>query len=124
MNGQSAAVNRLDGFTRELLLLYHVEMVDGPELARIFERPVVEIMRRIGAGQIRLGLCLGEVCPGWFEAWGSNVVSLVRELGLCVDSRWAGGVGERALRYLAEWDKGRGCLDLGFAICDLRMGDR
>jgi hypothetical protein len=87
----------------------------------IFEWLVVEIMRRIGAGQIKLGLHLGEVCPGWFAKWGWNVVSLVRELGLCVDSRWAGGVGERALRYLAEWDKGRGCLDLGFTISDLRF---
>ncbi|MHC4620760.1 MAG: hypothetical protein ACYTEQ_23690, partial [Planctomycetota bacterium] len=101
-------VNKLDGFTRELLLLYHVERMDGPELARIFERPVVEIMKRIGAGQIKLGLYLGEVCPGWFEAWGSNVVSLVRELGLGVDWGWAGEVGRRALDYLAECDKGRG----------------
>jgi hypothetical protein len=77
-------------------------------LARIFETPVVEIMKRIGAGQIKLGLYLGEVCPGWFEEWGSNVVSLVRELGLGVDWRWAGEVGKRALDYLAECNKGRG----------------
>ncbi|MHC4575737.1 MAG: RNA polymerase sigma factor [Planctomycetota bacterium] len=108
MQTVAAAVNMLDGFTRELLLLYHVERMDGPELALIFERPVMEIMKRIGAGQIRLWLYLGEVCPGWFEAWGSNVVSLVRELGLCLDWRWAGQLRKRALRYLAECGKEEG----------------
>ncbi|MHC4619018.1 MAG: RNA polymerase sigma factor, partial [Planctomycetota bacterium] len=67
MQTVAAGVNKLDGFTRELVLLYHVERMDGAELARIFETPVVEIMKRIGAGQIKLGLYLGEVCPGWFE---------------------------------------------------------
>jgi hypothetical protein len=33
-------VNKLDGFTRELVVLYHVEMMDAVELSRIFERPL------------------------------------------------------------------------------------
>ncbi|MHC4646448.1 MAG: hypothetical protein ACYTBJ_13185, partial [Planctomycetota bacterium] len=62
---------------------------------------------RIGGGQVKVWQYLREVWPGWFEAWGSNVVSLVRELGSCVDWGWAEGVRGRALGYLAECGEGR-----------------
>jgi hypothetical protein len=77
----AGAINALDQFSRELLVLHHIE---GIEVATL-------------ADAHGLSSWQGEATP--------NVRALLAEFANCMDLAWANSLGVYALRYVAAWNE-------------------
>jgi hypothetical protein len=105
MQKLAQAMNMLDGFTRELLVLHHIEMMGVRQLSQLFERPAAEITAQITAGQEALATHLQQLCSNHSELQACDVASLLDEFRACLEPDSAERLGRYALSYVTNWEK-------------------
>jgi hypothetical protein len=99
----AAAINSVDPFGRELLILHHVERLAVGVLAAAHGVSVDDIRRALAEAERQFTELL-QGLSGWDDGTEPDVGALLVELADCIDLPWAEGVGEFALRYAAEWN--------------------
>jgi DNA-directed RNA polymerase specialized sigma24 family protein len=105
MRKLAQAMNMLDGVTRELLVLYHIEMIGLTELSRLFERPAGEIAAHITAGRQALATRLQQLCSNHSGLHRCHVALLLDEFRAYLDAGSAERLGRYALSYVTKWGK-------------------
>lgn len=95
------ALNRLDRFTREVLVFRHIERMDAAAIARLLHRSCEEVTARIARAEDLLAEQLGELHVPGSEPDGPDVPSLLAEFAVSLDADWVRNVGDCALAYLA-----------------------
>jgi hypothetical protein len=101
----AAAINGVDAFSRELLILYHIERLQVPTLGAAHGMSVDVIDVSLGYAEKQFTELL-QGLSGWDDKSKPDVGALLVELADCIDLPWAEALGEFALRYAAEWDGG------------------
>jgi hypothetical protein len=96
----AGAINGVDPFARELLILHHIERLEVATLADAHGTSVDDIRKALAEGQFIELLC--GLSSGDDEA-EPDVQSLPVELADCIDLPWAENLGVFALRYAADW---------------------
>jgi hypothetical protein len=100
----AAALNRLDGFTRELVVLHHITHMDVDALGRLYQVAPARISMEIRKGERDLSQQLSARGRAARHGGGVDLLRLLAEYATSVQSAWARGLGKYALAYLAEWD--------------------
>jgi hypothetical protein len=100
----ATALNRLDGFTRELVVLHHITHLDVDALGRLYQVPPARISIQISKGERELSRQLEVRGRTARHGGGVDLLRLLAEYATSVQSAWAHGLGKYALAYLAEWD--------------------
>lgn len=95
------ALSRLDRFTREVLVLRHIERMSVAAVARLLHESCEEVTARIARAEERLAEQLGELHVPGNEPNGPDVPSLLAEFAVSLDTDWVRNVGQCALAYLA-----------------------
>jgi hypothetical protein len=98
----AGAVNGLDPFARELLILHHVERLKFATLADLHGLSVDEVREASAEAEGQFVGLLRDV-SGWDRQTTPDVHTLLAELAACIDQPWSAALGLFALRYAAEW---------------------
>ena len=100
----AGAINALDQFPRELLILHHIEGIEVATLADAQAVSVDSIHQALAEAEgefIELLHCLSS----WSDEVKPNVHALLVALASCIDESWAEALGEYTLRYAAQWER-------------------
>jgi DNA-directed RNA polymerase specialized sigma24 family protein len=100
MRELAEALNRLDGFTREVLVFGHMEAVDTKALACLFHTSTDRIETEMARGERQLAQRLRHACGGRRPVSGADVPALLAELATALDPTLADRVADLALAYL------------------------
>jgi hypothetical protein len=101
----AGAINGLEPFARELLVLHHIEGLEVAALADAHGVSVEDIRKALAEAQGQF-IELLRGLSAWEDGTEPDVHTLLVELADCIDLPWAQSVGEFALRYAAEWNEG------------------
>jgi hypothetical protein len=101
----AAAINSVDPFGRELLILHHVERLAVAVLADAHGVSVDDIRRALAEAERQFTELL-QGLSGWEDGTEPDVGMLLVELADCIDLPWAEALGAFALGYAAEWKEG------------------
>lgn len=101
----SRAVNMLARFTRELMVLYHIESISATRLSHLFGIPVADITAEIAAGQRKLAAWLNKLCQNVRQVRPSEVILQLRQLRYSLDGKCGLRLADCAFSYVAAWLK-------------------
>lgn len=104
MRKLAQAVNTLDGPTRELLVLYHIELMGVKQLSLLLATPQAEIQARLATGRKSLLAHLQQLCSDK-KAHACDVALLLKQFRAHLDADSADRLAGYALSYLAQWEK-------------------
>lgn len=96
------ALNSLDGFAAQLLVLYHVETMTTREISQFYNKSIADIRRHIYEAERKLAQNLGVI---WQDPAGIPVEQLcswLLELGEALDLPCRQDVAGFVMQYLAE----------------------
>jgi hypothetical protein len=102
----AGAINGLEQFARELLVLYHIERLEVATLADARGMPVDDMRKAVVKAE-RQFIELLRGLSAWDDGTEPDVHALLVGLADCIDLPWAESLGEFAMRYAAEWNEGR-----------------
>ncbi len=100
----AGAVNALDQFPRELLVLHHIESLELATLADAHAVPVGDIRQALAAAESDFVELLHSL-SSWSDEVTPDVHALLVTLASCIDQSWASALGEYALRYAVAWNE-------------------
>jgi len=100
----AGAINALDQFPRELLMLHHIEGIDVVALADAHAVSVDDIRQATAEAEGQI-IDLLHGLSSWSDEVTPNVHMLLVALAGCIDGNWANALGEYALRYAAQWNQ-------------------
>jgi DNA-directed RNA polymerase specialized sigma24 family protein len=98
--GVAGAINAIDRFERELLILNHVEGISPAALAEIHEMPVARIEKALAGAEHELVEILRGL-SSWDHEIEPDVHSILNDLAGCLDEECARDVADCARQYLA-----------------------
>jgi DNA-directed RNA polymerase specialized sigma24 family protein len=99
----AGAINGLEQFPRELLVLHHIERLEVATLADAHDVSVDDIRRALAEAEGQFVELLRGL-SAWDDETGPDVHALLVELADCIDLPWAESLGEFALHYAADWN--------------------
>ena len=99
----AGAINGLDQFSRELLVLHHIERLEVAALADAHGTSADTIQTALGEAETQF-IELLRGLSAWDDAAEPDVHALLVELADCIDLPWAERLAEFAMRYAAEWN--------------------
>ena len=99
----AGAINALDQFPRELLVLHHIEGLELATLADAHGLSVDEVRSALTEAETQFVELLHGL-SSWSEEVTPNVHALLVTLASCIDEGWAAALGEYALRYAVAWN--------------------
>jgi hypothetical protein len=99
----AAAINSVDPFGRELLILHHVERLAVAVLAAAHGVSVDDIRTALAEAEGQFTELL-QGLSGWDDGTEPDVGALLVELADCIDLPWAEALGAFVLGYAAEWN--------------------
>jgi len=99
----AGAINGLEQFARELLVLHHIEGLEVATLADAHGMSVGDIRKALAEAEGQFVELLRGL-SSWDDGAEPDVHSLLVELTDCIDLPWAERLGAFALRYAAEWN--------------------
>jgi len=99
----AGAINGLEQFARELLVLHHIERLEVATLADVHGMSVGDIREALAEAEGQFVELLRGL-SAWNGETSPDVHALLVELADCIDLPWAQSLGEFALRYAAEWN--------------------
>ena len=102
----AGAINALDQFSRELLVLHHVEGIEPVTLADAHGRSAEDIRAALAEAE-RQFIELLRAMSSWDDGTVPEVRALLAEFADCIDLPWANRLGVYALRYVTAWKQGR-----------------
>jgi len=105
MCGVAGAINALDQFSRELLVLHHIEGIEVATLADAHALSVDEVRSALAEAQTQF-VDLLHGLSSWQGEATPDVRSLLVALAGCMDEAWANELGVYALRYAVQWNDG------------------
>jgi len=99
----AGAINGLDPFARELLILHHIERLEVGALADVHGMSPDDIRKALAEAE---GQFIELLCglSAWDDEAEPDVHSLLVELADCIDLPWASSLGVFALHYAADWN--------------------
>jgi len=100
----AGAINALDQFPRELLMLHHIEGIDVVALADAHAVSVDDIRQATAEAEGQF-IDLLHGLSSWSDEVTPNVHMLLVALAGCIDEDWADALGEYALRYAVAWNE-------------------
>jgi len=95
-------LNMLDGFTRQVLFLNHVEMMSTKEIGFFYEKPVCQIRQNIIAGEKRLKRTLRKIQPVNLGLLHQDVCLLLCDLDEVLGDNLSAKIAKTTLNYLAK----------------------
>ena len=97
------AINGLEKFGRELLILHHIERLEAAALADAYGVSVDDIRKALAEAE---GQFIELLCglSAWDDETEPDVHALLVELADCIDLPWAQSLAEFAMRYAADWN--------------------
>ncbi len=101
----AGAINGLEQFARELLVLHHIEKLEVAALADAHGMSVDDICKALAEAEGQF-IELLRGLSAWDDGTEADVHALLVELADCIDLPWAESLGAFALRYAAEWNEG------------------
>jgi hypothetical protein len=101
----AGAINSVDPFSRELLILHHIERLSPAVLADAHGVPADAIRRALARGE-RQFIELVQGSLGWEDRTEPDAGALLVELADGIDLPWAEALGAFALGYAVEWNQG------------------
>ena len=101
----AGAINALDQFSRELLVLHHIEGIEIVALADAHAVSNDDIRKALAEAEGQL-IELLHGLSSWSDEATPNVHALLVALAGCIDEDWANALGEYALRYAVAWNAG------------------
>jgi len=96
------ALNRLDRFTREVLVFHGVDLMDAGAIAGLLHRPATEVVAALASGQRMLAEHLGVSRSHSRQDAGAYVRPLLAAFAAAVDADLARQVSGCARSYLAQ----------------------
>jgi DNA-directed RNA polymerase specialized sigma24 family protein len=99
----AGAINALDQFSRELLVLHHIEGIKVATLADAHGLSIAETRDALAEAEDRFTELLHGL-SSWQSEATPDVRSLLAEFANCMDQAWANALGVYALRYVAAWN--------------------
>ncbi len=102
LRGLADELNRLERFTRAVLVFHHVEGLDTEIVAGLLQSSPMEVTARIAGGERLLRQRLGESHAWGHRTDGRDVQALLAELAESIDAHWIREVGDCARDYLAR----------------------
>jgi|GEM_PF-2659277 DNA-directed RNA polymerase specialized sigma24 family protein len=103
MQDLAEALNRLDPLDRQVLVLYHLEMMSTKELSLFFGRSIAEIRTQIDIGETATAEYLAGLWQDKPSACRRQVCSLLNELGEVLDSKFGEDVGNCSWPFCAQY---------------------
>jgi DNA-directed RNA polymerase specialized sigma24 family protein len=100
----AAALNRLDGFTRELVVLHHIAHMDVDALGRLYRVPPARISTQLRKGERELAVHLGARAGDAQGSSRGDPAMLLVQYAEGLPGKWIDGLGQQALAYLVECD--------------------
>ena len=98
----ATAVNRLDGFCRQVLVLHHIEMMSTKEIAMIYSKSIPDIRSEISRGERKLVEYLVDLWGNAFVLLVEDVCLWLSDLGDALDLNIREQVASSVLSYLTE----------------------
>jgi len=100
----AGAINGLEEFERELLVLHHIEQAEAAALADAYGMSVDDIRKALAEAE---GQFIELLCglSAWDDETEPDVHALLVELADCIDLPWAQSLGEFALHCAAQWSE-------------------
>jgi hypothetical protein len=99
----AGAINALDQFERELLVLHHIEGIEAATLADAHGTSADDIGTAL-ADAGRQFIELLRSLSSWDDCVEPDVHALLTDLAACIDEPWANNLGVFALRYAVQWN--------------------
>jgi len=99
----AGAINGVDQFARELLVLNHIERLEVATLADAHAMSVGDIRKALAEAEGQFVELLRGL-SSWNGETAPDVHALLVELADCIDLPWAERLAVFALRYAAEWN--------------------
>ena len=100
----AGAINALDQFSRELLVLHHVEGIEAVALADAHAVSTDDIRKALAEAEGQF-IELLHGLSSWGRETTPDAHSLLIAMADCIDLPWANSLGVYALRYVAQWEK-------------------
>lgn len=102
------AVSMLDGFTQQVIVLHHIEMMSTKEISLIYNKSISDIRLEINGGERKLVKHLSKFWKNVSVLSVGDVCLWLDELGEALDLNQRERVAEKVLGYLAEPEKALG----------------
>jgi hypothetical protein len=99
----AGAINGVEPFARELLVLHHVEGLEAAALADAHGLSTGDIHAALAEAEGQFTELLRGL-SAWEDGAEADVHALLVQLADCIDLPWAERLGDFALRYAAEWN--------------------
>jgi len=100
----AGAINVLDQFSRELLVLHHIEGLELATLADAHGLSIDDIRQALAEAEGEF-VDLLHGLSSWSEEITPNAHTLLMALAGCMDEAWANELGVYALRYAVAWNE-------------------
>ena len=100
----AGAINALDQFSRELLVLHHIEGIELATLEDAHALPIDDIRKALAEAEGQFVELLHGL-SSWQGEATPDVHTLLAEFANCMDQAWANSLGVYALRYVAAWSE-------------------
>lgn len=105
MRNLTKAVNMLDGFTRQVIVLYHIEVMSTKEISLIYNKSISDIRSEINRGEKNLVKHLLDLWENVSGLLVDDVCLWLDELSEALDLSQRERLTEQVLGYLAESGK-------------------
>jgi hypothetical protein len=99
----AGAINAMDQFSRELLVLHHIEGIEVAALADAHGMSAEDVRAALAEGE-RQFIELLRGLSSWDGGAEPGVHGLPTELAGRIDLAWARSLADFSLRYVAEWN--------------------
>jgi hypothetical protein len=100
----AGAINALDQFSRELLVLHHIEGIEVVTLADAHGMSADGVRAALAEAERQFVELLRDL-SSWGREVTPDVRALLAEFADCIDLPWANSLGLFALRYAAQWNE-------------------
>lgn len=105
MRQLAAAINKLEAINRQVLVLYHIEMMNTKEISQIYNKSIPQIRDAITNGEKELGKHLAELWPKGPSLAQADVCLWLDELSQTLKTEQKTRIVSVVKKYLAESQK-------------------